>query len=123
MVFSFFCAYLYGTSHLAPRTSQLKLIVRAMYSSPPIHGARIVGKVLSNPVLKAQWYRECKGMADRYARYATVLLPALLPVLFPVLFLCVLCYIYAPGLQSTTGLHAPVMVLFKLNCFQNQRIN
>jgi len=45
--------------------SQLKLVVRAMYSNPPIHGARIVAKVLSNPVLKAQWYEECKGMADR----------------------------------------------------------
>jgi aspartate aminotransferase len=36
-----------------------------MYSNPPIHGARIVAHVLSDPVLKAQWYTECKGMADR----------------------------------------------------------
>jgi len=46
-------------------SAQLKLVVRAMYSNPPIHGARIVAKVLGNPVLKAQWYEECKGMADR----------------------------------------------------------
>lgn len=46
-------------------TSQLKLVVRAMYSNPPIHGARIVAHVLSSPTLKAQWYAECKGMADR----------------------------------------------------------
>eukprot|EP00286_Rhodomonas_abbreviata_P026867 CAMPEP_0181295956 /NCGR_PEP_ID=MMETSP1101-20121128/4432_1 /TAXON_ID=46948 /ORGANISM="Rhodomonas abbreviata, Strain Caron Lab Isolate" /LENGTH=411 /DNA_ID=CAMNT_0023400759 /DNA_START=102 /DNA_END=1337 /DNA_ORIENTATION=- len=46
-------------------TSQIKLIVRAMYSSPPIHGARIVAEVLTDAELKAQWYSECKGMADR----------------------------------------------------------
>lgn len=46
-------------------TSQLKLVVRAMYSNPPIHGARIVAEVLSDAALKAEWYSECKGMADR----------------------------------------------------------
>lgn len=45
--------------------SQLQQIVRPMYSSPPIHGARIVAEVLSDPHLKAQWLQECKGMADR----------------------------------------------------------
>lgn len=45
--------------------SQIKLIVRAMYSNPPLHGARIVAEVLSDPLLNAEWYRECKGMADR----------------------------------------------------------
>lgn len=38
-----------------------------MYSNPPIHGARIVAKVLSDPALKPLWYAECKGMADRYS--------------------------------------------------------
>jgi aspartate aminotransferase len=45
--------------------SQLKVIVRPMYSNPPIHGARIVAEVLSDPQLKAQWLNECKAMADR----------------------------------------------------------
>ena len=45
--------------------SQLKIIVRAMYSNPPIHGARIVSAVLSDPSLEAQWRTECKMMADR----------------------------------------------------------
>lgn len=45
--------------------SQVKLLVRAMYSNPPIHGARLVTEVLSDPALKAQWQDECKGMADR----------------------------------------------------------
>jgi aspartate/tyrosine/aromatic aminotransferase len=37
-----------------------------MYSNPPIHGARIVAKVLTDPRLKPLWYTECKAMADRY---------------------------------------------------------
>jgi aspartate aminotransferase len=45
--------------------SQLKIIVRPMYSSPPIHGARIVAEILSDPSLKSQWLKECKTMADR----------------------------------------------------------
>mmetsp|Transcript_13014 Transcript_13014/g.34090 ORF Transcript_13014/g.34090 Transcript_13014/m.34090 type:complete len:407 (-) Transcript_13014:242-1462(-) len=45
--------------------SQLKIIIRPMYSNPPVHGARIVAAVLSDPVLEAQWRGECKGMADR----------------------------------------------------------
>jgi len=45
--------------------SQLKIIIRPMYSNPPIHGARIVATVLNDPKLNPQWYAECKGMADR----------------------------------------------------------
>lgn len=46
-------------------TSQLKILIRPMYSSPPIHGARIVCEVLSQPDLRAQWLTEVKGMANR----------------------------------------------------------
>lgn len=46
-------------------TLQLKMVIRALYSNPPIHGARIVAKVLSDPKLKPLWYSECKAMADR----------------------------------------------------------
>ena len=35
--------------------SQLKILIRPMYSNPPIHGARIVQEILSNQDLKAQW--------------------------------------------------------------------
>lgn len=45
--------------------SQLKIIVRGMYSNPPIHGARIVSEILSNSQLRDQWTVEVKGMADR----------------------------------------------------------
>ena len=36
-----------------------------MYSSPPIHGARIVKEVLGDQKLRAQWTGECKEMAAR----------------------------------------------------------
>ena len=45
--------------------SQLKLLIRPMYSNPPIHGARIVSTILSDDTLKPQWYAECKDMAGR----------------------------------------------------------
>lgn len=46
-------------------TSQLKLIARPMYSSPPKHGARIVDMVLSDPDLTASWHADLKGMSGR----------------------------------------------------------
>jgi aspartate aminotransferase, mitochondrial len=46
--------------------SQLKLVIRPMYSNPPIHGARIVSTVLSDKDgLRADFLQECRGMADR----------------------------------------------------------
>jgi len=42
--------------HAARVQSQLKIIVRAMYSNPPIHGARIAARVLNDPVLFNEWY-------------------------------------------------------------------
>jgi len=45
--------------------SQLKIVIRPMYSNPPIHGARIATEVLQNQSLRAQWLTEVKGMADR----------------------------------------------------------
>lgn len=45
--------------------SQLKLIIRPMYSSPPIHGAGIVKTVLGDPTLAKQYYGECAEMAAR----------------------------------------------------------
>jgi aspartate aminotransferase, mitochondrial len=45
--------------------SQIKILVRPMYSNPPIHGARIAAAVLNDPTLNKQWLGEVKGMADR----------------------------------------------------------
>jgi aspartate aminotransferase len=45
--------------------SQVKILVRPLYSNPPIHGARIASEVLNNPALNKQWLGEVKDMADR----------------------------------------------------------
>lgn len=47
--------------------SQVKPIIRSNYSNPPIHGVRIVNKVLSTPVLREEWERELKNMRERIA--------------------------------------------------------
>ena len=45
--------------------SQIKILVRPLYSNPSIHGARIASEILNNPDLNKQWLSEVKGMADR----------------------------------------------------------
>lgn len=45
--------------------SQLKMVVRPMYSSPPKHGAELVVKILGNPEYFEAWQVELKAMADR----------------------------------------------------------
>jgi len=45
--------------------SQIKILIRPMYSNPPLHGARIVNTILSDPTLRAQWGEEVKSMANR----------------------------------------------------------
>ena len=54
--------------------SELKLIVRAMYSSPPRHGSSIVKTVLAHDDLRASFYGEMASMATRIKsmRYALV---------------------------------------------------
>jgi len=45
--------------------SQITLLIRANYSNPPNHGARIVGTVLNDPQLNEQWRGHIKTMAER----------------------------------------------------------
>merc|ERR1711890_103234 len=45
--------------------SQIKILIRPMYSNPPRHGARIVSELLTNPELRTEWLGDVKGMADR----------------------------------------------------------
>jgi aspartate aminotransferase len=45
--------------------SQLKRIIRPLYSSPPLHPAQLVATILGRPDLKAEWLTEVKRMADR----------------------------------------------------------
>lgn len=53
--------------------SQLKIVVRPMYSNPPIHGAHIVREILSDSALRCEWLAEVKGMADRIISVRTAL--------------------------------------------------
>ena len=45
--------------------SQIKILVRPLYSNPPVHGARIASEILNDPALNRQWLEEVKGMAER----------------------------------------------------------
>jgi aspartate aminotransferase len=57
--------------------SQIKRIIRPMYSSPPIHGALIVNEVLSDEALSKQYYKECTQMADRILKMRSLLREAI----------------------------------------------
>jgi aspartate aminotransferase len=57
--------------------SQLRNIIRPMYSSPPKHGSSIVKIVLSDEALTAQYYKECAKMAERIQLMRTGLVAAL----------------------------------------------
>ncbi|KAJ1923964.1 aspartate transaminase aat1, partial [Coemansia sp. S17] len=51
----------------------VKILVRPMYSNPPVHGARIAGEVLSDSGLRQMWLGEVKEMADRIIRMRAAL--------------------------------------------------
>lgn len=45
--------------------SQVKRIIRTIYSSPSVHGAALVAGVLTSPELRARWEQELTGMRER----------------------------------------------------------
>jgi aspartate/tyrosine/aromatic aminotransferase len=45
--------------------SQIKVIVRVNYSSPPKHGARIAAMILNDTGMRAQWFKELIAVTDR----------------------------------------------------------
>ncbi|NXT94246.1 AATM protein, partial [Anhinga rufa] len=53
--------------------SQLKILIRPMYSNPPLNGARIASNILNTPDLRKEWLTEVKGMADRIISMRTQL--------------------------------------------------
>jgi len=53
--------------------SQLKMVIRPMYSNPPKHGALLVEKVLGDAARFAQWKEELKAMADRILEVRSLL--------------------------------------------------
>lgn len=57
--------------------SQLRTIIRPMYSSPPRHGSSLVKTVLQDEKLTAQYYQECASMANRIQKMRTLLVEKL----------------------------------------------
>ena len=45
--------------------SQLKIVIRTNYSTPPTFGAQVVATVLTTPTLRAMWEDELAGMRER----------------------------------------------------------
>jgi len=45
--------------------SQIKILIRPMYSNPPVHGARLAATIMNDTQLRNQWLEDVKGMADR----------------------------------------------------------
>jgi len=55
-----------GSSEEAARVlSQLKIVIRSNYSTPPTFGAQVVSMVLTSPELRALWEEELAGMRER----------------------------------------------------------
>jgi len=55
-----------GSADEAKRVlSQLKIVIRANYSTPPTFGAQVVATVLTTPALHAVWEVELAGMRQR----------------------------------------------------------
>jgi aspartate aminotransferase, mitochondrial len=53
--------------------SQMKMVIRPMYSNPPRHGARLVRTILEDEKLLNDFYGQCRGMADRINSMRTAL--------------------------------------------------
>jgi aromatic-amino-acid transaminase len=55
-----------GSAEQAARVlSQLKIVIRTNYSTPPTFGAQVVATVLTTPALRAMWEEELAGMRQR----------------------------------------------------------
>lgn len=58
--------------------SHVKSLIRTNYSSPPIHGSKIVTTILKSSELTMDWEIELKNMRDRVNEMRTALIAALL---------------------------------------------
>lgn len=53
--------------------SQLRRLIRAEFSNPPLFGARIVYTILSDPQLRARWEQDLQAMCGRIKRVRQLL--------------------------------------------------
>lgn len=57
--------------------SQLKIMIRTNYSSPPTHGGQIAATILNTPELRALWEQELAGMRSRIKKMRSALVEKL----------------------------------------------
>jgi aromatic-amino-acid transaminase len=57
--------------------SQVKSIIRVIYSNPPKHGAALVAAILNDPELRAEWEEEVAAMRDRIKQMRSLLVATL----------------------------------------------
>ncbi|OXB71909.1 UNVERIFIED_CONTAM: hypothetical protein H355_005524 [Colinus virginianus] len=57
--------------------SQVKKVIRPMYSSPPLHGGLIACRLLTDPSLRAEWEEELKQVSGRVQHVRSALRSAL----------------------------------------------
>ncbi|XP_055696345.1 aspartate aminotransferase, cytoplasmic-like [Lutzomyia longipalpis] len=81
--------------------SQLSLLIRGMYSSPPAFGSRIVGTILNDPELRAEWMLCIKTMSERIMRMRRMLYDHLIALKTPGTWSHIIDQI---GMFSYTGL-------------------
>ena len=53
--------------------SQIKIIIRPIYSNPPVPGARIAAMIMNDPALRTQWLKDVREMAQRIITMRTKL--------------------------------------------------
>jgi aspartate/tyrosine/aromatic aminotransferase len=63
--------------------SQIKAIIRANYSNPPIHAASIVSEILNSPQLTEDWKKDLEQMRLRIIQMRQVFIAALLKKQIP----------------------------------------
>ncbi len=86
--------------------SQLKIVIRSNYSTPPTFGAHLVATVLTTPALRALWEEELAGMRERIRAMRVALVTQLRAAGVP----GELDYITRQmGMFSYSGLSAPQM--------------
>jgi len=70
-----------GSKEVAERVaSQYKVIIRTNYSSPPVHGARIAGMILNDPVMRQQWLDQLVMVTNRMTEMRNLLKANLIKV-------------------------------------------
>jgi len=59
------------------------LVIRPMYSNPPIHGARVVSRVLGKPEYFEAWKKELKAISERIIQMRKLLRDELVKLKVP----------------------------------------